>query len=399
MLLLDEPLSGVDGGQRGADRGACSPSCATRAARCSSRRTTSRQAARWDRVLCLHGRQIAFGAAGRDADARSAARDLWRGADRARRRRRARSASATTRTDARLADRPVRRRRSCSARSPSCSSSRSPAGRSASGSCSTATPTRPSRSATGCCPGWCVAALAGAPLLLGAAGGVLLAAAGIALVARDERARRATSASPSACPRCSGSAGCSRSRPPSPPRLQELLFGDLLGVGAADLSPPARFRRRRGRAGGRSPLARARGVRPRLGAVARRAAARAGSWRCWRCSASPQSRRSRASGTCCCSPCCWLPAAAALRLARRLGAALALAAGLAALAGIAGLIVSYHLQIATGASVALCAVAIALPAGGSARWPIDPLTERSRLRDHRRSDGGRIPDPPCARVS
>jgi ABC-type Mn2+/Zn2+ transport system permease subunit len=50
------------------------------------------------------------------------------------------------------------------------------------------------------------------------------------------------------------------------------------------------------------------------------------------------------------------PAAAALNLARRLPAALALAAALAALAGVAGLLVSYHLQIATGASIALCAI-------------------------------------------
>ena len=41
MLLLDEPLSGVDGVERRADRGACSASCAPRAGRCSSPRTTS----------------------------------------------------------------------------------------------------------------------------------------------------------------------------------------------------------------------------------------------------------------------------------------------------------------------------------------------------------------------
>jgi ABC-type Mn2+/Zn2+ transport system permease subunit len=53
------------------------------------------------------------------------------------------------------------------------------------------------------------------------------------------------------------------------------------------------------------------------------------------------------------------PAAAALALARRLAGAIALSAGLAALAGAAGLLVSYHLEIAAGASVALCAVALA----------------------------------------
>ena len=52
------------------------------------------------------------------------------------------------------------------------------------------------------------------------------------------------------------------------------------------------------------------------------------------------------------------PAAAALNLAQRLPAILALAAGLAALAGIAGLVISYEFEIAAGASVALCAVAL-----------------------------------------
>ena len=52
------------------------------------------------------------------------------------------------------------------------------------------------------------------------------------------------------------------------------------------------------------------------------------------------------------------PAAAALNLATRLPATLALAAALAVLAGIAGLVVSYHFELAAGASVALCAVAL-----------------------------------------
>ena len=54
------------------------------------------------------------------------------------------------------------------------------------------------------------------------------------------------------------------------------------------------------------------------------------------------------------------PAAAALSLARRLAAVLALSVVLAALAGTAGLVLSFHLEVAAGASVALCAVAVAL---------------------------------------
>jgi ABC-type Mn2+/Zn2+ transport system permease subunit len=52
------------------------------------------------------------------------------------------------------------------------------------------------------------------------------------------------------------------------------------------------------------------------------------------------------------------PATAALSLTKRLPYALTAAAGLAALAGAAGLLVSYRLEIAAGASVALCAVAL-----------------------------------------
>jgi ABC-type Mn2+/Zn2+ transport system permease subunit len=55
-------------------------------------------------------------------------------------------------------------------------------------------------------------------------------------------------------------------------------------------------------------------------------------------------------------------AAAAWSLARRLAAVLALSVGLAGLAGVAGLVLSFHLHVAAGASVALCAVALALPA-------------------------------------
>ena len=51
------------------------------------------------------------------------------------------------------------------------------------------------------------------------------------------------------------------------------------------------------------------------------------------------------------------PAAAALRLTRRLPAALALAAGLAMAAGVGGLALSYYADLAAGASVALCAAA------------------------------------------
>ncbi len=87
----------------------------------------------------------------------------------------------------------------------------------------------------GMLPGLVVAALAGAPLLLGAVGGVLVAAAGIALVARDRRldADVGVAVVVSAL---FGLGGLLALSPESPPRLQELLFGDLLGVTGGDLA-------------------------------------------------------------------------------------------------------------------------------------------------------------------
>ena len=52
------------------------------------------------------------------------------------------------------------------------------------------------------------------------------------------------------------------------------------------------------------------------------------------------------------------PAAAALNLANRLPQIIGLAAVLAVIAGVAGLVISYQFEIAAGASIALCAVAL-----------------------------------------
>ena len=52
------------------------------------------------------------------------------------------------------------------------------------------------------------------------------------------------------------------------------------------------------------------------------------------------------------------PGAAALRLSRSLVGALAIAAGGAVAAGVAGIYLSYWADLAAGASIALCAVAV-----------------------------------------
>ena len=76
-------------------------------------------------------------------------------------------------------------------------------------------------------------------------------------------------------------------------------------------------------------------------------------------------------------------------LRARLPPALALAVGLAALAGILGLLLSFHLEIAAGASVALCAVGLA---GSACRWVADrPIDLASAARDDR-PGGGHLRD-------
>ena len=99
--------------------------------------------------------------------------------------------------------------------------------------------------------------------------------------------------------RCSGSARCSRSRPRPPPRLRELLFGDLLGATGGDLRsrPGWRRRSRVALALAHRPLALARSTRPPRARSAR-PAPRRGS-RCSRCSRWPPWPPPRRSATCC----------------------------------------------------------------------------------------------------
>jgi ABC-type Mn2+/Zn2+ transport system permease subunit len=90
----------------------------------------------------------------------------------------------------------------------------------------------------GLLPGLVLAALAGAPLLLGAAGGALAAAALIALCARDERIGADTGTAV-AVTGLVGLGALLALAPDSPQRLEELLFGDPLGVTDGDLAAAA----------------------------------------------------------------------------------------------------------------------------------------------------------------
>jgi ABC-type Mn2+/Zn2+ transport system permease subunit len=206
-------------------------------------------------------------------------------------------------------------------------------------------------------PGLVVAALIGAPLLLGAAGGVLAAAVAIALAGRDERLG-GDAAVAVAVSTLFGLGALLALSPEVPARLGELLFGDLLGVSGSDLLEAGviaavvalalALGHRRLALGVFDPAAaRSLGVRP-AGAQAALLILLA------LCTVAAVRGLGNLLGV----ALVLAPAAAALNLTRRLPAALAVAAGLAALAGVAGLAASYRWDVAAGASVALAAVAL-----------------------------------------
>lgn len=92
--------------------------------------------------------------------------------------------------------------------------------------------------AHGLLPGLVLASLAGAPLIAGAAGGVAVAAAAVALAARDPRVEADTATAVVV----SGAFGLGvllALSPDAPARLEELLFGDPLGVSGGDLAAAA----------------------------------------------------------------------------------------------------------------------------------------------------------------
>jgi ABC-type Mn2+/Zn2+ transport system permease subunit len=86
----------------------------------------------------------------------------------------------------------------------------------------------------GLLPGLVLAALAGAPLLLGAAGGALAAAGLIAFASRDTRIGP-DAGTAVAVTGLVGLGALLALAPDSPQRLEELLFGDPLGVTNGDL--------------------------------------------------------------------------------------------------------------------------------------------------------------------
>jgi ABC-type Mn2+/Zn2+ transport system permease subunit len=206
-------------------------------------------------------------------------------------------------------------------------------------------------------PGLVIAALVGAPLLLGAVGGVLAAAVAIALASRDERLG-GDAAVAVAIAALFGLGALLALSPDVPARLGELLFGDLLGVSGRDLVEAAVL------AGGVAVALALAHRRLALSVFDRAAApslgARPARWELVLlvllaiCTAAAV----RGLGNLLVVALILAPAAASLNLVARLPAALGLATGLAALAGTLGLLVSYHWEVAAGASVALAAVGV-----------------------------------------
>lgn len=206
--------------------------------------------------------------------------------------------------------------------------------------------------AHGMLPGLVLAALLGVPLALGGAAGLLVAAVSIALVGRVPRLDRdvAVSVVITALFGLGVLLGLS---PDTPAGLDALLFGDVLGVGAGDLVLAAAaavvitaslavlhpslllagFDRLNARALGRSPGTTDLALAVLL-ALATLVAV-------------------QALGTLLAVAMLVGPAATARLVSRRMVPAMLAATAIALVAAAAGLLVSYHADVAAGASVAL----------------------------------------------
>jgi ABC-type Mn2+/Zn2+ transport system permease subunit len=231
-------------------------------------------------------------------------------------------------------------------------------------------------------PGLVIATLVGAPLLLGAAGGVLVAAGLIALAARDTRVGAEVAVGVTVTT-AFGLGAVLALAPDVPARLGELLFGDLLGTSTTDLAAAAALAALVAFAlgAGHRSLAAAvfdpvaapsLGVRPgrvELALLALLAVAVVAAV--------------QGLGNLLVLALIVAPASAGIRLGASLRGQIALAAALGALAGLLGLVASAELDVAAGASVALAAIGLyvlaallrpaARPQGGSQRSPIEAL--------------------------
>jgi ABC-type Mn2+/Zn2+ transport system permease subunit len=219
--------------------------------------------------------------------------------------------------------------------------------------------------AHGMLPGLVLASLAGVSLGLGAAAGLLVAAAGVSLASREPGVDVDAGVAVTVTA-LFGVGTLLALSPQVPARLGELLFGDPLSITTGELAASAAlavavlaalYALHRGlTTSGFDPA-----TAPSLGSSPARIRLALLVLLALTTLVAVQ-----ALGNLLVVALIIAPAAAALRLATRLPAVLALAAALAVLAGVGGLYVSHYLELAAGASVALVAVAVfalSLPLG------------------------------------
>jgi ABC-type Mn2+/Zn2+ transport system permease subunit len=215
-------------------------------------------------------------------------------------------------------------------------------------------------------PGLVIAALAGAPLLIGGSAGLIAAALAIAAAARTPLIGR-DSAIAVVVTALFGLGVLLALSPATPQSVQTLLFGDILGVSGSDLTAAGALTL--------VVLVALRLMHTRLLIVSFD--------RTTSGSLGVPSRYAdiallallalsvliavQALGNLLVVALLIAPAAAARLLARRMLPMMATAAALAIVSGIAGLYVSYHLRTAAGASIALAMVAVYLLAAAVAR--------------------------------
>ena len=228
--------------------------------------------------------------------------------------------------------------------------------------------------AHGLFPGLVVAALIGAPLLLGGAVGVLIAAILVVLATRlaDETADTAIAV---VITTLFGVGVLLALSPSSPPGIQELLFGDLLGASTGDILIAA--------AVGAGVLGVLWLLHDRLLAIG------------FDADSGPALGISvgtlnvillalvsltilvavQGLGNLLVAAILVGPAAAARLVTRRIKPMMAIAAGVAVIAGIAGIYASYHLRTAAGASVVIALIACYLIAAATSLLQRRPAPE------------------------
>jgi len=206
-------------------------------------------------------------------------------------------------------------------------------------------------------PGLVLAAIAGVPLLLGAAPAIVLAAFAIALAARIAGVDREAAVAV-VVTTMFGLGVLLALSPQSPPGIESLLFGDVFGVTDADLASAAALvalvalalRLLHGRlliAGFDRGTARSLGISPAIADAALLVLLAAGIV-----------VAVQGLGNLLVVAVFVGPAAAARRLSDRMLPMMAIAAALAVLAGVGGLYLSFYARTAGGASVALTIVAV-----------------------------------------